>query len=388
MPIKHTFALIIMIFSVIFIPKALGETVDALSPITKLTVTSKLFKGPIVFNVTLPIDYDTDTDRSYSLFLDFHQRRQPMLTGLQDWLSHNGEQPWLKSLVVTPADWYEQIGQLRQAMNKTDQSSAMQDFMENELLPAIDKKYRTNGFRILTDFTGTTTLHTLFTRPNLFNAYIAVSPALASNDGQLLKMANKQLKMLTDKPRFLFVSTGNDRFERGNLAAFDRFSKLLGTQAPKQLRSQVKRFDGLQFMSQSPLATIYAVEMIFYDITHPLKPDSAIARQGAKAVVKHFRYLSAQQYGFEVSAEESLIELGLSQQKTSPTDALATLHLTIENYATSPHGYNALASIYAQQKQWGKAVKYQTEASQKAEHPYFKAKFTKTLTQYQNSLSH
>lgn len=110
-----------------------------------------------------------------------------MLTGLQDWLSQNGEQPWLKSLVVTPADWYEQIGQLIQTMNKSEQSSAMQDFMENDLLPAIDKKYLTNGFRILTDFTGTTTLHTLFTRPNLFNAYIAVSPALASNDGQLLE---------------------------------------------------------------------------------------------------------------------------------------------------------------------------------------------------------
>src|ERR1044071_4122432 len=53
-------------------------------------------------------------------------------------------------------------------------------FIETELIPQIESKYRVQPFRVLAghSFGGLFALHAMFTRPELFNSYIAVSPSL------------------------------------------------------------------------------------------------------------------------------------------------------------------------------------------------------------------
>jgi predicted alpha/beta superfamily hydrolase len=53
------------------------------------------------------------------------------------------------------------------------------DFIQTELIPEIEKRYRTAPYRIFAgrSLGGLLAIHALFTRPDLFNAYIAVSPS-------------------------------------------------------------------------------------------------------------------------------------------------------------------------------------------------------------------
>ena len=53
-------------------------------------------------------------------------------------------------------------------------------FLSKELIPNIEKDYRTNSYRILSGHSasGQFVLYTLTSEPTLFNAYFAVSPSL------------------------------------------------------------------------------------------------------------------------------------------------------------------------------------------------------------------
>lgn len=62
-------------------------------------------------------------------------------------------------------------------------------FLENELIPTIEKKYPTSPFRTYIGHSlgGLTIMYTLFTRPDLFDAYICIDPSMWWDNQRLLK---------------------------------------------------------------------------------------------------------------------------------------------------------------------------------------------------------
>ncbi|MCP4977978.1 MAG: tetratricopeptide repeat protein [Maribacter sp.] len=358
--------------------------IDKLNPISKIKIKSELFPDGIEFNITLPQSYESKIDKRYILLLDFHPRSQLYLSGLHDWLSHNGGKPWLETLVITPSGG-SNLWNIINSINSKEGGSELLDFIEQDVLAAIDKKYRTNGFRILNGFTynASLSLYTLYHRPNLFNAYIAVSPQLTDNYAKLLSKAEEKLKLLSDKPRYLFLSTGNSDND-----TFNSLSKTIKSAAPKQLQLQIKYYDEYSYMSQPILALVNTIEDLFSDIHNDLKPDSEISRQGVKAILKHYKYLSEEKFGFHVSAEGSLIDLGFSIFEESPEEALSILNTVVETYPDSANAYHSLAKAYAELGQFEKAVEYQIQANQRAQNliRWYKEKHKRALDEYQAAL--
>lgn len=66
------------------------------------------------------------------------------------------------------------------------------NFIKKELIPFVDKNYKTNDVRILNGFSlgGLFTTYTLLKEKNLFSSYIAGSPYLKSDIDSLLKIVN------------------------------------------------------------------------------------------------------------------------------------------------------------------------------------------------------
>lgn len=63
-------------------------------------------------------------------------------------------------------------------------------FIESELIPFVDKEYRTTNFKVVTghSYGGLFLSWTLLTNPNLFNGYIIVSPSLWYNDKMMFRI--------------------------------------------------------------------------------------------------------------------------------------------------------------------------------------------------------
>jgi enterochelin esterase-like enzyme len=349
---------------------AAAQKVDvaALTPVEQVMIKSKQLSNGMTFNVTLPPGYKENADKRYFVLLDFHPRSQPYLSGLHDWLSHNGEWPWPETLIVTPGENSKAFAAVFESMNGDEAGVPLLDFMEHDLLATIDKKYRTNGFRIINGFrgNGTLSLFTLFNRPELFNAYIVASPNLAGDYAKLMSSAAKNIAKLTDKPRFLSLSTGTHRYEQGDLASFEQLEQILAANAPKQLDWQARKFSDQYFMSQPVIAALTGIEALFDDIHNDLTPDSDISQQGPQAIIDYYQYVSTQKYGFEVSAEGSLTALGESYLASSPKKALQIFELLVKTYPESAYAIHALAHGHATMGQLTKAVTLQTSAVEKA----------------------
>jgi predicted alpha/beta superfamily hydrolase len=93
-------------------------------------------------------------------------------------------------------------------------ATSFRAFLERELIPRIDSKFRTQESRILVghSLAGLFTLDTLVEQPQLFDAYIAIDPS-ASWDGNLLARKLKQLPNLPKGPAVkLFIAEANSPY--------------------------------------------------------------------------------------------------------------------------------------------------------------------------------
>ncbi|MFD2167623.1 esterase [Thalassotalea euphylliae] len=362
--------------------------VTELNPIEVLKVSSTLTKDPVAYNVTLPVNYHDKKDKQYVLLVDFHKRSQPLHAGMHDWMSHNGAWPWIETIIVTPTDYNPQFREIYSDYWE-GKNQHLIDYIEKDLLAAITNKYRTNGFKIYSGFTGNAAvgLGLMLDKPDLFNAYILASPVLKEHPLNFPEKIEKQMTAFGEKPRYVMLSTSDSGYEQAQLEAFSAITDKLVNAAPKSLTVSIKRFDGTYYMTQPVLATSHAIEEIFDDAHKRLAPDSDIAKQGADAIIKHYKYLSDEKYGFEVSAQPSLKALGNALLEAEPKAAIAILQKAIEQYPDSAFAYDALAAAYFTLEQTDKAISTQKLAVKHSDKlvEFWQRKHQETLTKYQVS---
>ncbi|WP_371372281.1 tetratricopeptide repeat protein [Thalassotalea aquiviva] len=318
------------------------------------------FEKPLSFNVSLPSGYANNKKKSYILMFDFHPNADTYLRGMHDWMSHNGEWPWLQTIIVTPAQG-NRVGMLFDSSGKT---TPLLDFFETQLLPEIDSKYRTNGFRIMSGFrsNGTLVLSTLINKPEMFDAYIAISPELQDDYAGILSTAQSKLEKVKNTPKFLLFSHGTNIKEEHQLQSYGQLQALLSNHAPESLDWHYKHYEEYYFMSLPLVSVITGIEKLFDDINDGLPPESAISQQGVDSIVRHYNYLSKQKYGFEVSPKTSINNLGFYLLENLPEKGIRVFKEMVKRYPTDAYSHHNLARAYAEIGDYDTAVKYQSHA--------------------------
>jgi hypothetical protein len=91
-------------------------------------------------------------------------------------------------------------------------SAGFRAFIESELIPAIDARYRTTSERAIIgeSLAGLFIVETMLTRPRLFDRYIAFSPSLWWNGTSLLRSAPGQLTAMAGLNRILYLTAANE----------------------------------------------------------------------------------------------------------------------------------------------------------------------------------
>jgi predicted alpha/beta superfamily hydrolase len=114
-------------------------------------------------------------------------------------------------------------------------------FFETELIPEIEKQYRVQPYRILAGHSlgGLFAIHSMISKPGLFNSYVAVSPSLQWENGEELKRAEDFLKNQKEMKVTLFVSIGNEPGAIGD--CFDAFKDVLSKTSIKNFEWQAER---------------------------------------------------------------------------------------------------------------------------------------------------
>ena len=146
-------------------------------------------------------------------------------------------------------------------------------FMQLELIPYIEKKYKVDAYKIFAghSFGGITTINCMFIHPDMFNAYIAISPSLWWDNKYTLKLVENKLTKLVSLNKKFFYSTGNEGVNDPNSFYTDllKFDSLIVNRTPKGLTYKYKFYPQESHMSEPVVAYYDALRFIYQDWKDP-----------------------------------------------------------------------------------------------------------------------
>lgn len=309
------------------------------------------------YQVYLPDSYGWAKDRRYPVLyvLDGMQHFRHT-AGSVGYLAAHGEIPEMIVVAVastvrvrdfTQTDWPK-------AWIGGGGANNFKRFLSAELMPTIDRTYRTNGFRVLSGHSagGQFALYCLTSEPSLFKAYIALSPSLDWDDNLPQRSLEKSFEATRSLPTFLYVARSDDSGRA--LADYERLVETLKTKSPQGFRWHSQPFPEETHMSIPLLAQVDALRHLYAGYRfHNDKLE-----KGFTFAQQHFQDVS-KTVGWPLTIPEDVINsLGyaaLSGGKTQ--DAIALFKRNVEANPNSANAYDSLADGYAKAGMWKDAAR-------------------------------
>lgn len=132
------------------------------------------------------------------------------------------------------------------------------NFIEKELVPHIDKKYKTEPFRTLVGHSlgGLLTLNSYMDENSVFNAYISIDPSIWWNEEMMKNKVDSISSISLDKK--LYIATANQgeaNYER-NKQRHDSLYTLITKKSDKPLNIEIEYFEKENHRSV-PLVALY-----------------------------------------------------------------------------------------------------------------------------------
>lgn len=227
------------------------------------------------------------------------------------------------------------------------------DFIEKELIPYINKKYRANNFKIISGHSlgGLLAIYALQSRPELFQAHFAFSPSLWWHKQVIFKKAESFLKNSDELYTYLYVNMGN---EGGHmLSSYERYTKLLNSQSRKEFK-----FNSDLDISETHNTTALAGHSLaFQKLYSTLRPSQETIAKGMPAV-KEFYKKQSKTYGYEIKPSYGAIN-GVAYNVLNKKDfatAIAIFKENVKSYPYKADAYDSLADGYEANGELDKAL--------------------------------
>jgi uncharacterized protein len=259
--------------------------------------------------VHLPASYAWATERRYPvLYLLDGQTHGAHAVASSEFLAAQGELPELIVVSVhstvrvrdfTQTDW-------PQGWIGGGGAAHFTRFLLTELVPRIERDYRTAPFRILAGHSasGQYALHQLATQPASFQAYLVMAPSLDWDGGLPIRELESALPRADRPARFVYFAYGDD-FEQA-LAQDLRLARALAAAAPGTLRAEVRAFPEERHSALPLLGMIDGLRSLYAGYALP----ENLAAQGLAAVDAHYAALSTQLGTPVATPEAALNEVG------------------------------------------------------------------------------
>lgn len=319
----------------------------------KLTIKSAVLGEDRVVLVSLPAGYQNETGRYPVLYMTDGTAQLAHTVGTIEFLARNGRMPEMIVVAITNTDRTRDLTPTRASMREEGGVEArfptsggadnFLKFIETELIPKIESSYRVQPYRIFAghSFGGLFAVNAFLTRPDVFNAYIAVSPSMHWDNQLMCRRAEEFFKNRKDLNRTLYLTIAN---EGGDMrAGFDRFTGILAKNKPAGFVWDSSVMEDEDHGS----VVLRSHYLAFRKVFEGWQPPQTIARNGLAAVETHYKTLSTR-FGYEIVPPEFLFNLlGYTLMGDGKSeDALKAFKLNVARYPMSANVYDSLAECY------------------------------------------
>lgn len=324
----------------------------------RIVVKSQVLGEERTVLVRTPAGYARGTERFPVLYMTDGDGHIQHTSGTVSFLARNARMPEMIVVGITNTDRTRDltpthVAQAPDNPNARFPTSGGADkfikFIETELIPLVESKYRTQPYRALAGHSlgGLFAVHTMLTRPELFNSYIAVSPSLQWDNFVLIDRAKAFFKARKELNRTLFTSLGNEPGDIGD--AFKLFREVLQKQEATGFVWEAAQYEDEDHGSVVLRSHYAGLRKAFDGWQFPRDPSTGAVAGGLKGIEDHFGKLSAR-LGYAVLAPEALMnQIGyqlLGQGQGDTEGAIAAFKLNVERYPGSANVYDSLGEAY------------------------------------------
>jgi predicted alpha/beta superfamily hydrolase len=321
--------------------------------VSKLTIKSKVLGEDRLILVRTPQGYDTNKRAYPVMYMTDGDAHLAHTSSTIEFLARNGRMSEMilvgipntdRTRDLTPA---KAVGENAAQFPTAGGADNFLKFIETELIPEIEKTYRVQPYRVLAghSFGGLFTIHTLISRPELFNAYVAVSPSLQWSDEATLKRAEEFFKTRKELNATLFTSLGNEPGDIGK--AFVAFQQVLANNKIKGFEWEAEQMKDEDHGSVVLRSHYVGLRKVYEGWQMPRDPETGAVAGGLKAADEHYRWLT-QKFGYTIPAPEGLInQIGYQYLGSGNSEeAIATFKTNVERYPESANVYDSLGEAY------------------------------------------
>jgi len=198
-----------------------------------VSLDSRLLNEKREILIYRPQSYDPDYKKYPVVYLLDAEYQFHYVTGVVAFLSEIGHIPELIVVGITNTDRDRDLTpepgeDERKRFPTSGGADQFLKFLDEALIPFVGTRYRTQPFRILMGWSlgGLFSIHALLSRPEIFDAYVVMSPSLYWNGQMEITRAERLLGQKTSFDETLFMTMGDEREERVEGAR--GFSEVLG----------------------------------------------------------------------------------------------------------------------------------------------------------------
>jgi len=330
-----------------------GSTSLAQGSVAKLNIKSTVLGEERVILVRTPAGYEANKRKYPVLYMTDGDAHMAHTASTVEFLARNGRMSEMIVVGITNTDRTRDLtptkalGENAKQLPTAGGADKFLSFIETELIPEIEKNYRVQPYRALAGHSlgGLFAVHVLITKPELFKAYIAVSPSLQWSDEATLKRAEEFFNARKELNATLFVSLGNEIGDIGD--SFAAFKRLLAKVQIKGFESEVEQWTDEDHGSVVLRSHYAGLRKVYDGWQMPRDPTTGAVAGGLKGADEHYQKLS-QKFGYAIPVPEALInQLGYQSLGREKNDeAIAIFKTNVERYPESANVYDSLGEAY------------------------------------------
>lgn len=339
------------VFLFVFTSSTFGQA--PVASVTKLAIKSDVLGEERTVLVRTPAGYDAGKERYPVLYMTDGNAHMAHTASTIEFLARNGRMSELIVVGITNTDRTRDLTPTRVRIDGAAQfptsggADKFLKFIETELIPEIEKRYRVHRYRLLAGHSlgGLFTIHAMVSRPELFSSYVAVSPALQWDDELVIKRATEFFKDKKEWNATLFVSLGNEPGPIGD--SFASFRTLLNNTKINGFEWQAEQMEDEDHGSVVLRSHYLGFRKVYSGWQIPRDPQTGFFATDLKSSDEHYKKLS-QRFGYAISPPENLInQLGYQSLFAGKNEeAIAIFKSNVERYPGSANVYDSLAEAY------------------------------------------
>jgi predicted alpha/beta superfamily hydrolase len=327
-------------------PIIIGETI---------TLPSKIMGEERTILVSTPPGYEQSSQSYPVLYMTDGNAHLSHTRGTVDFLARNGLMPQVIVVAVANTDRRRDLSPTHVASRTVNGrvfesptsggASKFLDFFERELFPYIDSNYRTMPMRLFSghSFGGLFALNVFFTRPEMFDAVLAVSPSLNWDEDLPIRQAESFFDGRDELNGTLFVVMANE--EEGDPAPtlLDRLEQALAAADVEGFDWEVMRMPDETHGTVVLRAHYWGLRHVFEPWRLPRDPETGIFGGDLEDLEKHYDGLS-KRYGFTIVPPEDTINIVAYGMlgRGEVDEAIAAFRYDVELYPGSANVYDSL----------------------------------------------